>query len=291
MYSNIISTVKHPMFEQGGIKMAFFKGEVYSYALGKMVPLDVYLPYDDNRRFKITKPTKTLILLHGLGGNYSYWHRFSSIERYAQQRNLAIIMPDADMSMYTDMKCGQNYEKYIAIELKEIISNLFRLNTSRDNYFIAGLSMGGYGALKLAIKYPEEFGKCASFSGAFMIGSRQHLNELSQWSDPGESDIYDENYEITKNFQIGYKGSFGEDFTYREKDDLFLVTERAAESNIKLPEILMTCGTEDFVFNDNLRYCGHLDELDIPYQFYKWNGVHEWSFWDESIRKYISFFD
>lgn len=271
--------------------MAFFKGDVYSYALGKMTPLNVYLPYDDNRRFLVKKPLKTLILLHGLGGNYSYWSRYSSVERYAQQNNLAIIMPDAEMSMYTDMCCGQNYETYIAIELKEIVNNLFRLNTDRDSYFIAGLSMGGYGALKLAVKYPEQFGKCASFSGALMIGSRDHLKELSQWKDPGEPEIYDENYELAKEFYRGYKGAFGENFTYREEDDLFLLTKKAKASNKNLPEILMTCGTEDFVYDVNCKYCRLLDELNIPYQFHQWKGGHDWKFWDESIRDYIGFFE
>lgn len=271
--------------------MAFFKGDVYSYVLGKMTPLNIYLPYDDNRRFLVNKSMRTLILLHGLGGNQSYWNRFSSVERYAQQNNLAIIMPDAGMSMYTDMSCGQKYATYIAVELKEIVNNLFRLNTDRENYFIAGLSMGGYGAVKLAMQYPEQFGKCASFSGAFMIGNRNHLEELSQWVDPGEPDKYDENYEIAKDFYQGCMGAFGEKFRYREKDDLFLLTERVKGSHKELPKILMTCGTEDFVYDVNCKYCSLLDELKIPYQFHQWKGVHEWKFWDESIRDYISFFE
>ena len=93
--------------------MSFFRGDVYSYALDKMTPLNIYLPHDDNRRFRVDKPQRTLILLHGLEGNHSYWNRYTSVERYAQRRNLALIMPEAEMSMYSDMKCGLQYGQYI----------------------------------------------------------------------------------------------------------------------------------------------------------------------------------
>ncbi|MDD4781056.1 MAG: alpha/beta hydrolase family protein [Tissierellia bacterium] len=270
--------------------MAYFKGDVYSYELGKMTPLEVYLPYDDKKRFLVNKPATTLVLLHGLGGNYSYWGRFTSVERYAQNYNLALVMPDAEMSMYADMKYGQNYEKYIAFELKEIINNLFKMETDREHYYIAGLSMGGYGALKIALKYPDIFGKCGSFSGALMIGTKKNLYELSNWIDPGVSNEYCEEYEIKKALQKGCMAAYGESFTFKEDEDLFCLAKKAKHSKKNLPKILMTCGTEDFVYDINKKYVDYLKELDIDREFHEWPGIHDWKFWDESIRDYINFF-
>jgi S-formylglutathione hydrolase FrmB len=270
--------------------MAYFRGNVYSYELGKMTPLEIYLPYDDKRRFLVDDPQKTLVLLHGLGGNNSYWNRYSSAERYAQEHNIALVMPEAGMSMYTNMKCGLEYENYIATELKEIINNLFKLSTERKDYFIAGLSMGGYGALKIAMKYPETFGKCGSFSGAFMIGQKNYIREISSWEDKGRPEKYSEEYELNREMYQGFKGTYGEIFEYREEEDLFKITKEKSCSNSNMPEILMTCGTEDFVYNVNIEYCELLDSLKIPYDFHSWKGIHEWKFWDESIRDYIKFF-
>lgn len=270
--------------------MAYFKGDVYSYELGKMTPLEVYLPYDDKRRFLVDKPPKTLVLLHGLGGNYSYWGRFSSVERYAQKNNLALVMPDAGMSMYSDMIYGQNFEKYIAIELKEIINNLFKIETDREHYYIAGLSMGGYGALKLSLKYPDIFGKCGSFSGALMIGTKENLSDLSRWVDSKEPEEYCEEYEIQKGLYKGCKAAFGEKLIYNEEEDLFCLARKDKKLKKVLPKILMTCGTEDFVYDINKKYSKWLNELDIKHEFHQWNGIHDWKFWDESIRDYIDFF-
>ncbi len=270
--------------------MGFFRGEIYSYALDKMTPIDVYLPHDDNRRFLVDKPQHTVILLHGLEGNYSYWSRYTSVERYAQTRNLALIMPDAEMSMYADMRCGQRYGEYIGQELPERIRQMFQLNTDRDHLSIGGLSMGGYGAVKFALQYPETFGRCASFSGALMIGSNDHLRDLREWKDPGRGDAYIEMEEINRSMYYGAKGAFGEDFAYEPSHDLSYLAGQLVKSGKKLPEFLFTCGTEDFLFSVNQEFMEKLTQLGIPHSFYTWPGIHNWLFWEESIRDYVDFF-
>lgn len=271
--------------------MAFFKGDVYSYSLEKMTSISVYLPYDDNRRFSVKKPQRTLVLLHGLEGNHSYWQRYSSVERYAQKNNLALIMPDAEMSLYANMRCGQDYEKYIAIELKQIVSSMFNIATDREKYFIAGLSMGGYGALKLAFAYPEIFGRCASFSGALMLGSKEHLEYLSNWIDKGEVSEYDEDYALERAMLKSSIGAYGEALECSPKNDLNQLAKSLISSGKKQPEILMTCGTEDFLYTVNQDYCKKFKEIGINFSYYEWSGAHEWAFWDESMRDYINFFD
>lgn len=270
--------------------MAFFHGDIYSYALDKMTPLNVYLPCDDNRRFLVDRPQKTLILLHGLEGNSSYWGRYTSVERYAQQYNLALIMPEAEMSMYSNMRCGQNYASYIGEELPEILRNMFKLNLDRDSLSIAGLSMGGYGALRMGLSHPQTFGKCASFSGALMLGSREYMEKMKSYKDPGRKGGYVEEEEIERSLYHGSLAAYGEDFAYRPEDDLLYLAEVAVKERLELPKMLLTCGTEDFLLEPNRIYSQKLDDMGIKHRFETWPGVHNWQFWEECIRDYIGFF-
>lgn len=271
--------------------MALFKGEVYSYSLDKMTPLAVYLPADDNKRFLVDKEPKTLVLLHGAEGNYTYWSRYTSVERYAQKNNIALVMPDAELSLYCDMRCGQRYESYIAVELAEILKSLFKIETSREKYYIAGLSMGGYGAMKIALKYPERFGRCASFSGALMLGDEQYLDQMKKWKDKGTPESYDEFYELDKTLYYACKGAFGENFQYDSKNDLKkLILDAENKKNTKYPKILMTCGNEDFLIDVNKQYSSLLTNAGIAHDFHRWSGIHNWDFWEESIRDYMNFF-
>lgn len=270
--------------------MAFFHGDVYSYALDKMTPVDIYLPHDDNRRFHVDRPQKTLILLHGLEGNYSYWNRYTSVERYAQERNLALIMPDAEMSMYSDMRCGQRYATYIGEELPEILRNMFRLNMGRENLGIAGLSMGGYGALRMALSYPGTFGRCASFSGALMIGSLKHLEELQEYREPVQVNEYIEMEEIARSMYQGALGAYGEKLVYHPENSLLYLADRAVSLGEALPKVLLTCGSEDFLLEVNKSYSQKLNKSGVKNKLEVWPGVHNWLFWEESIRDYIDFF-
>lgn len=271
--------------------MAFFSGNIYSYQLDKMTPINVYLPYDDKRRFMVNKPQKTLILLHGLEGNYSYWSRYTSVERYAQERNLALIMPDAEMSMYADMKCGQKYAAYIGQELPVLISKLFNLNTDRENLYIAGLSMGGYGAVRFALTYPQVFSKCSCFSGALMMGGKEFLNQMKNYQIPPYTQDYIEMDEIYKSMYFASKGAYGENFEYRPEDDILYLAQKAAENNCEMPEFLFTCGTEDFLYETNKEYVEKLKSFGLKITFDTWKGIHNWLFWEESIKKHIDFFN
>ncbi len=270
--------------------MAFFSGDIYSYALDKMTPIHLYLPQDDNRRFNVKRSQKTLILLHGLEGNYSYWSRYTSVERYAQERNLALVMPDGDMSMYSDMRCGQRYAAYIGEELPRILKSMFCLNLERENFSIAGLSMGGYGALKAAFTHPETFGRCASFSGALKLGSKEHLEELKEYRDPGNREMYVEMEEIERSMYHGALGAYGESMEYRPENDLLFLAGEAAALGKKMPQTLLTCGTEDFLFQVNRDYSEKLAAIGVKNELKSWPGVHNWLFWEESIRDYIDFF-
>lgn len=270
--------------------MSFFRGDVYSYALDKMTPLNIYLPYDDNKRFLVTAPQRTVILLHGLEGNYSYWNRYTCAERYAQSRNIALVMPDAEMSNYTNMRYGHRYAEYIAEELPEMLDKMFRLNLDREHFSIGGLSMGGYGAVKIALTYPEIFGRCASFSGALHMGSREYMDTLRLWKDPGRSASYDEMTEIERSMFNSGMAVYGEDFKFNPENDLLYLAEQLIISGRKQPDFLFTCGTEDFLYDVNKKYIAGFSERGLKNRFFTWHGIHNWQFWEESIRDHIDFF-
>ena len=113
-----------------------------------------------------------LYLLHGMGGNHSVWARRTSIERYVADLGIAVIMPSTDLAWYTDTQYDMNYWTFISEELPKICHQLFpQLSTKREKTFAAGLSMGGYGALKLGLAKPESFAAVASLSGAVSLSS------------------------------------------------------------------------------------------------------------------------
>lgn len=270
--------------------MAFFRGDVYSYALDKMTSLNLYLPHDDLARCQISRPMHTLVLLHGLQGNNSFWFRYSSVERYAQEHNVALIMPEAEMSMYVDMRRGLDYGTYIGQELKSIVSSMFHVPTDRAHYSVAGFSMGGYGALRLALRYPEEFGRCMCISGAFMLGGEEHMEHLRAWRDPGRKPTYDPEEELERTFKKAGVGAFGEELACLPENDLFSLAKRAVDEKAELPRLLLTCGSEDFLLNVNRSYARYFASVGLPYQFESWSGDHNWKFVDESMERYFSFF-
>ena len=272
--------------------MAFFRGDVFSYTLDKMTSLNVFLPHDDLPRLQVTdKPMRTLVLLHGLQGNASFWSRYSSIERYAQAHNIALIMPEGEMSMFVDMKHGLDYGEYYGKELKKIVGQLFNVPTDREHYSIAGFSMGGYGALRLSLQYPEEFSHCMCIAGAFMLGGERHLTELKNWQ---ESDVrpspYDPEYELQRTFKKSCEAAYGIAMEPSPETDLIQLAKSAVESGKDLPRILMTSGTEDFLHDVSIEYSKYFNSIGLEHELHTWEGDHCCKFVDETMRDYIGFF-
>lgn len=142
----------------------------------------------------------------------------------------------------------------------------------------------------MALSYPETFGRCASFSGALMLGSREYLEKLKGYQDPGRKSDYVEMEEIDRSMYYGALGAYGPELEYRPEDDLLSLGKKAMASGAPLPEVLLTCGTEDFLLEVNQSYSQKLNEMGIFNQLKTWPGIHNWLFWEESIRDYIDFF-
>ena len=265
--------------------MSFFTGTIFSHALRMDTCVGVILPHDsrchrgiDTLREGITareKP-KTLILLHGLSDNYSVWGNRTSILRYAEEYDIAVIMPEVQRSFYHDMKYGPAYFSYISEELPELAAEMFHLSTAPEDLLIAGLSMGGYGALYAALTYPEKFYGIGCFSGAFVLRDLVENNDLV-------------NLKETAGWTKDRVAIFGESLKMPDSSDLCLLAEKNAGRS-KKPWIYMTCGTEDFLYESNINMRDVLLGLHYDIRYEDWPGIHQWGFWDISIQKMLNYF-
>ena len=140
--------------------MAFLRCEIASESLRMATAVDVILPDKGD-----LSEVKTLYLLHGLTDDCTGWTRYTAVERYARERGLAVVLPEVQRSFYTDMAYGLPYFTYVSEELPAVCRRMFGLGAAREQNYIFGLSMGGYGAMKCALTYPGRYAGAASFSG------------------------------------------------------------------------------------------------------------------------------
>ncbi len=252
--------------------MAMFTGNIYSKALLMDTQLSVIVPHD-GRFYEGQGNPKTLILLHGLSDNSSVWYRRTAIERYADKYDLTVIMPEVQRSYYNDMLYGHKAYTYIAEELPELIESMFKTSIAREDLMIAGLSMGGYGAIRCAFGNPERFGYCGAFSGAYDI---KELLNLSVDAAP-----------VIEGFQQDVQAIFGNEMMVPKEATIPYILQQAA-TNQDLPKLYMTCGTEDFLYPTNIKIRDLCKKLHIDMMYEEWSGGHEWSFWDDSIEKMLS---
>lgn len=200
---------------------------------------------------------KCLYLLHGLSDDHSIWLRRTSIERYAADYGVCVVMPCGARSYYTDMKYGMKYFTYITEELPCIISEFLKVSNKREDTYIAGLSMGGYGALKAALRKPETYCAAAGLSSVADIRSGMRNDVLLP--------------------------VFGEEMNIPDEEDLFFLAEKT-NSNPQKPRIFMGVGTEDFLYDSNIKLKEHMEGLDYDFTYRESSGVHNWEFWDEYIQ-------
>lgn len=213
-----------------------------------------------------SEPFPVLYLLHGLSDDHTVWTRRTSIERYVEGLPLMVVMPTTDRGWYTDSgSCPTAaYETFITRDLIGFVDRAFNTRKSRVGRALAGLSMGGYGAFKLALKHPDLFCAAASLSGALVIGERYNVSE--------ERDA--EMHLV-----------FGDRIP--ESEDIPIIVERADRPT--LPALWIDCGTEDFLLDQNRRMHEHLNSLGIAHHYSEHPGAHTWDYWDARIQEALPF--
>jgi len=221
---------------------------------------------------KLTPKYRTLYLLHGHTDDHTVWMRATSIERYVEGLNLAVVMPAVNLSFYTDMVHGGNYWQFISEEVPAVVRDMFSLSDKREDNFVAGLSMGGYGAFKLALTHPERFAAAASLSGALDV--RETVRAHGRTED--------------KAFLAQMRNIFGDvSKVYNSKHDLFTLAKEIAQSPVK-PRLYQCCGTEDFLYADNVSFRDHVRKLPLDLTYEEGPGEHVWSYWDKMIQNVLA---
>ena len=247
--------------------MALLHVHYFSDALGVQTSVEVILPemkqgigVESSGECELPK---VLYLLHGYSDDHTIWQRRTCVERYASRHNLAVIMPGVNHSFYCNEFHGERYWDFVSQELPAVMHRFFRLSNKPEDTFVAGLSRGGYGAMKLALNFPERFGAAASFSGAVdaIASSRRNIGNWKR---------------IT-----GGKSLRGTDC------DLFHLIKANADAPAK-PRLYIACGTADFLYDQHKKFVPALKKAGWDVTSYEEPGaVHEWGFWDREIAKFI----
>jgi putative tributyrin esterase len=256
--------------------MALLNVNFFSDVLGMWMQMDVILPQqsnilEDSETISTEKKVPVLYLLHGMSDDHSIWLRNTSIERYVEELGIAVIMPSVHLGWYTNMAHGNKYWTFISDELPKICHTFFnQLSTKREDHFVAGISMGGYGALKMGLAASDAFSAVASLSGALDVASICLFNQETE-----EKDFW---------FNI-----FGEAQQVKDSEnDLLALATRLKQSGKVLPKIYMWCGTEDFLYGQSLTMKSHLESLDYEFTYEESPGDHQWKYWDTQIQSVLN---
>ncbi len=253
--------------------MAILQCNFFSKALMRTVPITVVLPTDKmvfpGMPIPEEKPFKTLYLLHGIFGNYTDWTLGTRIQAWAQDRDLCVVMPSGDNAFYVDNpKTSAMYGSFISKDLVEFTRKSFPLSTKREDTFIGGLSMGGYGSIINALQHPETFGAVCALSSALILDNVPNYTEYT---------------DFLMNNRGYYESVFGDlDKVIGGPNDYNAQAEKVAKLEEK-PKFFMACGTEDGLIEPNHVFRDHLKELGFEVTWMEGPGGHDWTFWDTYI--------
>lgn len=243
--------------------MALIQCNYQSDALGSTATIQVILPEPLRKSYPV------LYLLHGLLDDQTTWTRQTSIERYAQALELAVVMPAVQRGFYTDMAAGPRYFSFVADEVPALVTSMFPISRRRQDTFVAGLSMGGYGAFKLALVHPERYAAAASLSGALDVVTLLPTLDKA------------ERKEWTAIFG-NLKKLAGSD------NDLDHLAQMLAKSKARRPQLFQCCGREDFLYDQNVSFRDQLQSLHIKLTYEDGPGEHDWAYWDRMIQRVLA---
>ncbi len=254
--------------------MVLFRGDVKCKSLQRRTSISVILPSDNIHFLQdseeiVPKPYRTLYLLHGLYGSDDIFLANTSIQKFAEDNGIAIVIPCGENSFYVDnRKAHAYYGEYVGQELLDITRNIFPLSDKREDTFIAGFSMGGYGAIRNGLKYSKNFSKIGMISAALIT------DDIVDYADDG-------NVLRARDF---YESIFGDLDKVKDSD---LDPKYLIENCEDLPEIFMACGVDDFLFDKNVDFHEFLKSRNVDANFIRAPGEHTWEFSDKYIKEFI----
>jgi putative tributyrin esterase len=250
--------------------MALVRIDHVPETVGVNSPLYVIVPDPGKMGDLPVAGRKVLYLLHGLSDDGSAWPRYTSIETLAAAYGLVVVMPSAGRSFYTNLPNGQSYFSYLTQELPRYLADLFSLRPRREDTYVAGNSMGGYGAVKAALLHPELYAAAASFSGVLTLAVLKLIPE----ADPRRK-------EFATLFGDLEKIEGGE-------HDPAVWLQRAAHSPAQLPRLFISVGRQEDVYPLSGMFHAACQSKGVASDYHEEDGAHDWFFWDGQIRRFLA---
>jgi putative tributyrin esterase len=249
--------------------MALIRIDHVPETVGLNLPLNIIIPNPGQMGGIPVSQRKVLYLLHGLSDDASAWQRYTSIEPIANEYGLIVVMPSVGRSFYTDMASGQNYFSYLTRELPQYLADVFGLSPRRENTFIAGNSMGGYGAIKAALLHPEFYSAAASFSGVLSLEILKL--DPSDWR--------------RKEFSL----LFGPlDQLVGGEHDPAVWLKRAAHNPSAVPNLFIYVGRQEDIYPLSGYFHAACQSLGVKSEYHEEDGQHNWFLWDRQIRQFLA---
>jgi len=235
--------------------MALIQAFFYSNSIQKQVGLYAIVPEGKKGPFPV------YYLLHGLSDDYTIWQRRTRIEWYVRDLPLIVVMPDGYRGFYTDNAQGPAYGLYMVDDLIDFVDRTFPSSGKRSGRCIGGLSMGGYGALRMALAYPDLF-----------ISANSHSGVAFPWEDPSPE----------RKLIFGAK-------PHGSAHDLMSLAAKLKKNRKPAPQLLIDCGTEDFLLKQNREMHARFDKMKLDHEYHEYPGTHEWDYWDLHVREALEF--
>ncbi len=242
--------------------MALATINYFSRSLGKASSFLVIFPDEP----EIPRPWGVYYLLHGLSDDHTIWMRRTSIERYVAGLPLVVVMPDGGRGWYTNAVEGYAHEDDLIQDVIGLVERTFPVRAERPGRAIGGLSMGGYGAVKIALKHHEMFASANSHSGA--LGFPRLDPETARERSP----------DCVRIFGTSPRG---------DSEDPFAIVERIDHGRV--PALRIDCGIDDFLIDQNREFHKHLESRHIPHEYREFPGGHDWAYWDLHVREAVAF--
>lgn len=253
-------------------------GNVFSRVLDMDTEITVVTPN------KLRDEYKVVYLLHGISGSSRTWLDYSMLPVYANSGNSIYIMPEVGRSFYMDMKFGFKYFTYVTEELPKICKNIFNISSKRENTAVVGGSMGGYGALRCALMRPEQYGMC----GAFSSGCLPIKDWLAESRENGIRREFKESF--GEQIAADFYAAFGAELECKPEYDVLELARECKKGQVQ-PKLYLTCGTEDYFYQDHLNLCSELKKLNFEFEFESWNAKHSFVYFNEALRRTVEKFE
>ena len=257
-----------------------FEGSFYSKVLDMETPVCI-IAADDG---PADEPRKVCYALHGLQGSCTNFIRYTMLPDLARSYHCLFVMPDVQRSFYADMVYGGKYFTYLTKELPVLVSDMFRVSEKPEDSYIFGISMGGYGALKAALTYPELYAACAAASPCCLD---MHTYMTPEWRDGSKGDAFRTIF--GDKLADDFNAAFGPIAEWQPENDLLYLAKKNTAAQ-KKPRLFTCWGSRDIfadsnrVFPEELGHTGwSLESEEMP------GYMHNWTFFNDSLKKILPF--